>query len=38
MYAQYDIPEMYAGIVTIVAISLALLAVLDRAERWLRPA
>jgi NitT/TauT family transport system permease protein len=38
MYAQYDIPEMYAGIVTIVAISLTLLATLDRAERWLRPA
>jgi ABC-type nitrate/sulfonate/bicarbonate transport system permease component len=38
MYASYDIPQMYAGIVTIVAISLALLAVLDRAERWLRPA
>jgi NitT/TauT family transport system permease protein len=37
-YAQYDIPQMYAGIVTIVAISLGLLWLLDRAERRLRPA
>jgi NitT/TauT family transport system permease protein len=38
LYAQYDIPQMYAGIVAIVAISLALLWLLDRAERRLRPA
>ncbi len=38
LYAQYDIPQMYAGIVTIVALSLALLWLLDRAERRLRPA
>jgi NitT/TauT family transport system permease protein len=37
-YAQYDIPQMYAGIVAIVAISLAILWLLDRAERRLRPA
>jgi NitT/TauT family transport system permease protein len=37
-YAQYDIPQMYAGIVAIVAISLALLWLLDRVERRLRPA
>ena len=37
-YAQYDIPEMYAGIVTIVALSLVLLGTLDRLERWVRPA
>jgi len=37
-YAQYDIPQMYAGIVAIVAISLAFLWLLDRAERRLRPA
>jgi NitT/TauT family transport system permease protein len=38
LYAQYDIPQMYAGIVTIVVLSLALLWLLDRAERRLRPA
>ncbi len=38
LYAQYDIPQMYAGIVTIVAISLGLLWLLDRAEQRLRPA
>lgn len=38
LYAQYDIPQMYAGIVTIVALSLVLLWLLDRAERRLRPA
>ena len=37
-YAQYDIPQMYAGIVAIVAISLVLLWLLDRIERRLRPA
>ena len=37
-YASYDIPQMYAGIVTVVAISLVLLWALDRAERRLRPA
>jgi NitT/TauT family transport system permease protein len=37
-YAQYDIPQMYAGIVAIVAISVALLWLLDRVERRLRPA
>jgi len=38
LYAQYDIPQMYAGIVTIVILSLGLLWLLDRAERRLRPA
>jgi ABC-type nitrate/sulfonate/bicarbonate transport system permease component len=38
LYAQYDIPQMYAGIVTIVVLSLVLLWLLDRAERRLRPA
>jgi NitT/TauT family transport system permease protein len=37
-YASYDIPQMYAGIVTVVAISLVILWLLDRAERRLRPA
>jgi NitT/TauT family transport system permease protein len=37
-YAQYDIPQMYAGIVLIIAISLVLLWLLDRAERRIRPA
>ncbi len=38
LYAQYDIPQMYAGIVTIVILSLGLLWLLDRTERRLRPA
>jgi NitT/TauT family transport system permease protein len=38
LYAQYDIPQMYAGIVAIITISLGLLWLLDRAERRLRPA
>lgn len=38
LYAQYDIPQMYAGIVTVVALSLVLLWLLDRAERRMRPA
>ena len=38
LYAQYDIPQMYAGIVAVVAMSLGLLWLLDRAERRVRPA
>lgn len=38
LYAQYDIPQMYAGIVTVVVLSLGLLWLLDRVERRLRPA
>jgi NitT/TauT family transport system permease protein len=37
LYAQYDIPQMYAGIGVIIAISLAILWLLDRIERRLRP-
>jgi NitT/TauT family transport system permease protein len=37
-YAQYDIPQMYAEIGVVVVISAAILWLLDRFERWLRPA
>ncbi len=37
LYAQYDIPQMYAGIVAVVLLSLGLLWLLDRAERRLHP-
>ena len=37
LYAQYDIPQMYAGIVVVVVISLGILWLLDRAERRVRP-
>ncbi len=37
-YARFDIPQMYAGIVLIVVISLGYIAVLDRVQRWIRPA
>lgn len=38
LYAAYDIPQMYGEISIVVAISAGLLALLDRVERWLRPA
>ncbi len=38
LYAQYDIAQMYAAIVTIVVVSFASLWVLDRIERRLIPA
>jgi NitT/TauT family transport system permease protein len=38
LYAQYDIPQMYAEIGVVVAISAAILWLLDRVEHWLRPA
>jgi NitT/TauT family transport system permease protein len=38
LYAQYDIPQMYAEIVVVVVLSAVVLWVLDRLERWLRPA
>jgi NitT/TauT family transport system permease protein len=38
LYAQYDIPQMYAEIGFVIVISAALLWGLDRVERWLRPA
>lgn len=37
LYDRYDIPQMYAGIIMVVGVSMLLFAVLDRAERWLRP-
>jgi NitT/TauT family transport system permease protein len=37
LYAQYDIPQMYAEIGVVVAISAGILWLLDRAERWVRP-
>lgn len=38
LYAQYDIPQMYAEIVVVVVLSAIVLWMLDRLERWLRPA
>jgi len=38
LYAQYDIPQMYAEIGVVVVISASILWLLDRVERWLRPA
>jgi NitT/TauT family transport system permease protein len=38
LYAQYDIPQMYAEIGVVIVISAAILWLLDRVERWLRPA
>lgn len=38
LYAQYDIPQMYAEIGFVIVISAFLLWGLDRVERWLRPA
>jgi len=38
LYAQYDIPQMYAEIGVVVVISAAILWLLDRVEGWLRPA
>ena len=38
LYAQYDIPQMYAEIVVVVVLSAIVLWTLDRLERWLRPA
>jgi NitT/TauT family transport system permease protein len=37
MYDRFDYPGMYAGIVCVVLISGAILAVLGRVEAWLRP-
>ncbi len=38
LYAQYDIPQMYAEIGVVVVLSAIVLWALDRVERWLRPA
>jgi len=38
LYAAYDIPQMYGEIGIVVVIAATLLWLLDRAERWIRPA
>lgn len=37
MFFRYDVPGMYASIAFIILISLLLLAILKKVERWLRP-
>jgi NitT/TauT family transport system permease protein len=37
MYFRYEIPAMYAAILLVILVSLALLQVLRRLERWARP-